>query len=264
MKLLRLLGRAVVLWFRHEADTYSAALAYFAPFALTPLILLSITICGLLIGNDDVAALLVHWGNTVNPEITALLSLSVQNFNALTIQYYVPLLAIIFFSTMLVVALNSLTSGLHKIWQIEAHGWRNLCNRSIRSIAFVMLLQVYLVCIIILNRTIVFISHVPFVDVLALLYPALLFISTLVLFTLGYGLLPIAAPSLRARFYGATVASALFLFTRALVALHTATTPIPHLFGAAGLVILMLVWVYVSASIIYFGAAFAAAYEEQR
>jgi len=264
MKLLRLLGRAAVLWIRHEADMYAAALAYFAPFALTPLILLSITLVGVLIGDDEVAALLIHWGNTVNPEITALLTLSVQNFNALTIQYYIPVLAVIFFSTMLVVALNSLTSGLHKMWQIDARGLRNLFHRSLRSIAFVMLLQVYLVCIILLNRTIVFISHVPIVDVLALLYPALLFISTLILFMIGYGLLPIAAPSLRARFYGATVASCLFLFTRVLVALHTATTPIPHLFGAAGLIILMLVWVYVSAGIIYFGAAFAAAYEEQR
>ena len=264
MKLLRLLGRAAVLWIRHEADMYSAALAYFAPFALTPLLLLSITLVGMLIGNDEVAALLVHWGNTVNPEITALLTLSVQNFNALTIQYYVPVFATIFFSTMLVVALNSLGSGLHKMWQVDGHGWKNLLNRCVRSVAFVLLLQVYLVCIIILNRTIVFISHVPFVDVLALLYPALLFISTLILFTIGYGLIPIKAPSLRARFYGATVASGLFLFTRILVALHTATTPIPHLFGAAGLVILMLVWVYVSAGIIYYGAAFAAAYEEQR
>ena len=60
------------------------------------------------------------------------------------------------------------------------------------------------------------------------------------------------------------VASSLFLFTRVIVTLHTATTPIPHLFGAAGLIIVMLVWVYVSAGIIFYGAAFAVAYEEDR
>ena len=63
MKLLRLLGRAGVLWFRQEADMYSAALAYFAPFALTPLLLLSITLVGVLIGTTEVSALLEICGH---------------------------------------------------------------------------------------------------------------------------------------------------------------------------------------------------------
>jgi membrane protein len=262
MKLFRLLGRAAVLWFRRDADIHAAALAYFVPFALTPLLLLSITLVGLLIGQDEVVALLLHWGNRVNPEITALLELSVHNFNTITVTYYVPVLGIIFFSTMVLVALNSLGAGIHKMWQFEAYGVMNWFRRSIRSISFVFLLQVYLVCMIVLNRTIVFIAHVPIVHVLELLYPFLLYLSTLVLFTVGYSLLPIRTLSLRARFYGAVVASCLFFFTRELVALHSATTPIPHLFGAAGLVIVMLVWIYVAASIVFYGAAFAAAYEE--
>ena len=262
MKLFRLFGRAAVLWFRRDADIHAAALAYFVPFALTPLLLLSITLVGLLIGQDEVAALLLHWGNGVSPEITALLDLSVRNFNSLTVTYYVPIIGILFFSTVVLVALNSLGSGILKMWQFEAYGVWNWFRRSARSISFVFLLQVYLVCMIVLNRTIVMISHVPVVDVLELLYPLLLYLSTLTLFTVGYSLLPVQTVSLRARFYGAVVASGLFLFTRELVALHSVTTPIPHLFGAAGLVIVMLIWIYVAASIIFYGAAFAAAYEE--
>lgn len=264
MKLLRLLGRAVLIWLRRDAEVHAAALAYFIPFALTPLLLLSITLVGVLIGKDDVIELLMSWGNSLDPGITTLLSTSVQNFNILTTSYYIPLLGIIFFSTMVLIALNSLGAGLHKIWRVEASGWQSWFLRSFRSVTFVMFLQVYLVCIILLNRTIVFISHVPIVDVLRFLYPALIFGSTLLLFTIGYGLLPLQAPSLRARFYGAIVASSLLLFTRELVALHAATTPIPDLFGAAGLVIVLLIWIYVSASIILYGAAVAAAYEESR
>ena len=207
MKLLRLLGRAVLIWLRRDAEVHAAALAYFIPFALTPLLLLSITLVGVLIGKDDVIELLMSWGNSLDPGITTLLSTSVQNFNILTTSYYIPLLGIIFFSTMVLIALNSLGAGLHKIWRVEASGWQSWFLRSFRSVTFVMFLQVYLVCIILLNRTIVFISHVPIVDVLRFLYPALIFGSTLLLFTIGYGLLPLQAPSLRARFYGAIVAS---------------------------------------------------------
>jgi len=264
MKLFRLLWRAIVIWYERDAEVHAAALAYFVPFALTPLLLLSITLVGLLIGSDEVIALLVSWGNIIDPDMAKLLETSVVNFDVLTTAYYIPLMGIIFFSTMILIALNSLGAGLHKIWHIEVKGWKSWIQRSFRSVTFVLFLQVYLVCIIILNRTIVFISHVPFVDVLRFLYPELLFCSTLMLFTIGYGLLPMQAPSLRARFYGAIVASGLFLFTRELVAIHAMTTPIPHLFGAAGLVIVMLIWIYISASIILYGAAFAAAYEESR
>ncbi len=264
MKLIRLLGQAAVVWFRRDADVHAAALAYFVPFAITPLLLLSITLVGFIIGGAEVSALLVRWGNTLDPEITALLDTSVRNFSILTTAYYIPVLAIVFFSAMVLLALNSLGAGLHKIWGIEARGARNWLCRSGRSIIFVLTLQVYLVAIILLNRTIVFIAHLPFGHVLELLYPALLFVGTLLLFTVGYGLLPISAPSLRARFYGAIVASSLFLFTRTLVTIHAAASPIPDLFGAAGLVIVMLIWIYVSASIIFYGAAFAVVYEETK
>ena len=264
MKLFRLFWQATLIWLRRDADVHAAALAYFVPFALTPLLLLSITLVGMLIGGDQVVALLVNWGNQIDPELTALLDTSVRNFSTLTTTYYLPLGAILFFSTMVVIALNSLGNGFNKILKVEAIGWLPWFERTARSLVFVLFLQVYLVCLILLNQTIVFISHLPVVHVLEVLYPALLFLSTLMLFIVGYGLLPLRAPSLRARLYGAIVASSLFLFTRELVAVHSATTPIPDLFGAAGLVIVMLIWIYVSASIVYYGAAFAAAYDEAK
>lgn len=264
MKFCKLLYRAMILWLQRDADMHAAALAYFAIFALTPLLLLSITLVGILIGGPEVSALLLQWGNSLDPQLTALLDTSVRNFNTLTMAYVMPIIAIVFFSTMVLVSLNSLAAGLNHIFDVVQNGWRSTLNRTARSLFFFVLLQGYLVCIIILNRIILFLSHIPFVHVLELLYPALLFGSTLVLFTLGYGILPSKAVSLRARFYGAVIASGLFLFTRELVALHSATTPIPDLFGAAGVVIIMLVWIYVSSSIIFFGAAFAAAYEEMR
>jgi membrane protein len=264
MKLFRLLGRAAIIWFRRDADVHAAALAYFVPFAITPLVLLSMTLVGMIIGGAEVATLLTRWGNSLNPDLTELLFNSVRNFSILTTAYLVPILAILFFSGMVLLALNSLSAGLQKIWGVPMHGVRNWFRRSGHSILFILFLQAYLVGVIILNRTILFISHIPLVHILELLYPALLFISTLVLITIGYGLLSLSAPPLRARLYGAVVASCLFLFTRQLVALHTGLSPVPDLFGAAGLVIVLLIWIYVSASILFYGAAFAVAYEESR
>jgi membrane protein len=262
MNFLRLLYRAGSIWLSREADIHAAALAYFVPFALTPLFLLSITLVGMLIGGNEVATLLLGWGNIIDPDLTALLDTSVRNFSVLTTSYVVPFLSVLFFSIMIIVSLNSLGSGLHKVWNVRVRGARVAIERSIRSLLFVLLLQVYLVCIIMLNRTVTYISDVPIVQLLELFYPGLIFVTTVMLITLGYGLIPVAAPSFKARFFGALVAAVMFFFTRELVAIHSAASPIPDAFGAAGLVILLLVWVYVSASIILYGAAYAAAYEE--
>jgi len=264
MQFFRLFPRAIGVWFSREADVHAAALAYFIPFALTPLFLLSITIVGMFIGGNEVAALLLSWGNAIDPDLTALLDSSVRNFNTLTTAYVVPIIAVLFFSTMIIVALNSVSSALHKMWLVEAEGIHNLVQRTVRAFLFVILLQAYLVWIILLNRTVIIISEVPFISLLNNLFPLLVFFSTVLLITLGYGLLPTKAPRFKARLYGALVASVFFFFTRELVALHTATSPIPDVFGAAGLIILLLVWIYVSASIFLFGAAFAGVYDEAR
>jgi len=264
MQFFRLLWRAVAVWFSREADIHAAALAYFVPFALTPLFLLSITIVGMLIGGNEVGMLLLSWGNAIDPDLTGLLDSSVRNFDTLTTAYVVPIMAVLFFSTMIIVSLNSVSTALQKIWGIETYSFHNLVVRTVRSFLFVILLQAYLVWIILLNRTATFVADVPLVSMLNQVYPLVIFFSTVLLITFGYGLLPTKAPRFKARLYGALVASVLFFFTRELVALHTAASPIPDVFGAAGIIILLLVWIYVSASIVLYGAAFAGVYEEHR
>jgi membrane protein len=243
---------------------HAAALAYFVPFALSPLLLLSITLVGFIIGGSEVSLLLVGWGNAIDPALTALLYDSVRNFDSLTATFYVPVIALVFFSIMVVIALNSLTAGFHKIWEVRIHTWQSLVARSVRSVLFIILLQVYLVCVILLTRTFTFLVAVTGLTILQFIYPLLLFFGTVILFTLGYWLLALQSPGLLARFYGAAIAAILFLCARALVGLHMITSPTPDLFGAAGLILVLLVWIYISASVIFYGAAFATAYEEKQ
>ncbi len=125
------------------------------------------------------------------------------------------------------------------------------------------LLEAYLVAFIFLSSSLAVAGN--FVDLLASSYVRMLtgFVSTVLLVAVIYGLLPLRAPSFQSRAAGAVIASILLLFARALVEIHFKTAPVQSLFGAAGLLISLLVWVYVSAGILLYGAAFARAYEEQ-
>lgn len=260
---IRLWWQAARLWSRSDAEQYAAALAYFVPFAVVPLMFISITWVGVIIGTDEVVSLLASWGAVIDPDIPKFLETSLVNWSTVTGQYRLPIAAILFFSFMILVALNSITAGIHKIWGIEIRGPRALIQRYFRAALFIVLLQAYLVFIILLGDTIDGLVALTGLTIIKTLNPLLFLISTVVLFALGYGLLPLSAPSFRARLYGALVSGFLFFGIRYVVSVHFATSPSVTLFGAASLIIVLLVWCYVGAGVILYGAAFAKVYENK-
>ena len=251
-------------WFRKGAEQHAAALAYFIPFALAPLLLVSITLVGVIIGRKDVIALLERWGETIDPGLPAFMASTLTNFEVLTTSYTLPVFALLFFSVMILFSLNSLSSGLQKLWGVERFGLKNLFWRSGRSILFVLLFQVYLVVTILSNNFFGILGETAGMPVFKALAQVVFFMCTTLLIALGFGLLPLSSLSFKARLYGAVVATTLFLFTRTLVALHVATSPSPDIYGAAGLIFVLLIWVYISACIIYYGASFAYVYENSK
>jgi|JI10StandDraft_1071094.scaffolds.fasta_scaffold09035_4 membrane protein len=264
MYFLRLLGRAFVLWFRRGADESAAALAYFMPFALTPLIILSISIVGLMYGAERITNMLIRWGNAIDPGVTDLVYSAVTNFDSVATHYYLPIIGLAFLSLMIFIAFNTLTIGFHKLWGVEIYGWRSYISRFWRITLFVLVVQCYFVALMLLEDIWAFAFSVTGGTIWPLLSFMTSFLLTMLLLTIAYGLLALRAPSFSGRFLGAAVAGLFLLFSRELVAFHFATAPVQTLFGAAGLLITLLVWVYVAASIILYGAAFARVYDEAR
>lgn len=264
MYFLRLLGRAFVLWFSRGADESAAALAYFMPFALTPLIILSISIVGLMYGAERITNMLIRWGNSIDPGVTDLIYSSVTNFDSVATHYYWPIIGLVFLLIMIYITLNSLIIGFHKLWEIERHGWRSYLSRLWRISLFICVFQCYFVAIILLEDIFSFTATVFGSSAWPLINFFASFLLTMFLLTIAYGLLAFRAPSFSGRFMGAAVAGLFLLFSRGLVAFHFATAPVQTLFGAAGLLITLLVWVYVVASIILYGAAFARVFDEAR
>ena len=117
--------------------------------------------------------------------------------------------------------------------------------------------EFYLFCMLLLNISVSFFeAYVPFFGVV--LFDAVIFlVMTTVLFSLMFKILPWQAPAFKSRLWGSFVASVLLYLARSLVALYITLTPVPGLFGVAGLLVVLLIWTFVSTGIIYYGAAFA-------
>lgn len=262
MGFFRLLYNAGRIWVRAGAEHQSAALAYYIPFALTPLLLISISIVGLVSGTERVVTLLYGWGAAIDPGLADLFAIAVQNFETLTGQFPIPVLAVLFFSGMIFVTMNFLSMALHKISGQVIQGWRQRLLVLVRGALFIVVIQAYVLFVIILEELLQGIATIFNTEVILYLKTPALLLSTALLCLIGYSVLILRPASLTARMYASAVVTALFMVAGFMVTVHLATAPIPDLFGAAGIIFILLIWLYVIATIVFYGAAFARAYDE--
>jgi membrane protein len=87
---------------------------------------------------------------------------------------------------------------------------------------------------------------------------------TVVLFMIIFRILPDAIISWRNAFIGAVFTGALFMVGKLLISLYLSHSTIGQMYGAAASMMIILVWVYYSSIILYFGAEFTKRYALRR
>jgi membrane protein len=83
------------------------------------------------------------------------------------------------------------------------------------------------------------------------------------LFAMIYKVLPDVKLAWRDVWVGALVTAGLFTIGKFLIGLYLGTSSLASTYGAAGSVLVVLVWVYYSSQLILLGAEFTRAYVEQ-
>lgn len=258
MNFFYLLYKAALLFVDRESSHYAAAFSYYAPLALIPLVVFSVLVVGLFYGESYTNQIFSNWGSVLGNDLFQIIKSAVSNLNIETKTSSIPIVGAAFSLGFYIIAMNLLCDGFQKLWDIKSNGVRDWFIKSFRSIAFLVILQIYLVFAIGLEF---FISSKIFVAS-ALISSILLFISTTAFFAALYHLLSVKSPHWASCWVGATVSSLLFVGIKNLVDLYIHTTPALNLYGAAGLILVLLVWVYVLAALIYYGAAVAGLYDK--
>ncbi len=244
--------------FEKGAATYAAAFSYYAPLALIPLLLFTLSIVSIFYGQTFTAQVFADWGSILGTELVELIKAALIKLNIETQSSQLPIVAVFFFLGFYFVALNVLSEGFNKLWDTETSGFRAFVARAFRSIWFLFILQAYLIFTIGLEFFIAPTLFEPY----TILVSAVFFASTTVFFILLYRLLVAKAPSWTACFVGATITSMFFVVIKSLVDVYIATTPGLTLYGAANLILILLVWIYILAALIFYGAAVAGLYDK--
>ncbi|MEP7182288.1 MAG: YihY/virulence factor BrkB family protein [Betaproteobacteria bacterium] len=262
-------------WVEHRADSKGAALAFYTLFSMTPILVMAIAVAGNFFGEQAAQGeIIAQVEGLVGPNgaqaIQALL-VAARNQDA-------GLLATIAASVVFLVAATTvfveLKSSLDELWGID-HRARPAPVRSMvgiilqtRLLAFglVLVLAFLLLISLVVSAGLTMVEHRAAgiwggsAVVLATVSSMISLGVIACLFAVIYKMLPEAPLSWPDVWIGAVVTSALFSIGKYAIGLYIGGSGVASSFGAAGSIIALLLWVYYSAQIFFFGAEFTRQY----
>ena len=256
-------------WSRDNASTLAAALAYYAVMSLIPLLLIIVIIASYFLKTSTaVDQLTSQIGNFTSPQIADFLqTLLTQPKNPATgsIASIITIITLILGASGL---FSQLQSSLNRIWNVPPKNsggiTRTIKNRLVSFLAVIVLGILFLVFLAADSFVGIWISNVPsgsqshLIAVIA--NYGVLFIAVTVLIALVFRIVPDSQITWGDVLLGSAVTAILFLIGRYLIGLYLSFNKTASGYGAAGSLIVMLIWIYYSAQIFFFGAEFTQVY----
>lgn len=264
-----LLGDAARGWIDHQASRIGAALAFYTVFSLGPILLLAVAIAGFFFGPGaarghvyaDISALI---GPGAAAQVKAVLMHSARP----TAGVVATAVSIVTFTISATTALVELKSGLDEIWGVPTHErqwfWSYLLDRLLAIVFIVALGLILLVSLLASAALSALGSLSQTIGIGALIVDwtgsVVSFALAALLFAIVYKVLPSVRIAWRDVWVGATITAALVAAGRLAIDGYIGVSRVAPAYGAAGSLIVVLLWVYYSAQVFLFGAEITQGY----
>jgi membrane protein len=258
-------------WLDDQAPTLGAALAYYTVFSLAPLLIISIALAGLVFGAeaaqgqifDQLRGLLGDAGGKAMQEIVQSTSAEPKTGVVATVIGFVTLL---FGASG---AFGQLQASLNIIWGVQpkpGRGILGIIRDRILSFGFILVVGFLLLVSLLLTAAIAFVGKqfgamVPGMEALIQILNSILSLAVItLLFGMMFKILPDANIAWRDVWIGAFITALLFTLGKFALGFYLGRSGVASSYGAAGSLIVLLLWVYYSSQIVFFGAEFTQVY----
>lgn len=261
-------------WSDDKASRLAAALAYYTIFSLAPLLVLVIAITGLLWQKDVVRTQILHQvQGLVGAQGAAFVGNLVNSKGTFGQGIFATIVGVI---TLILGALGvfgALQDSLNTIWDVEekkTRGFFQGIKRLVmdRLISFTMVLGIgfLLLVSLVISTGLTAVQNglanmLPFSQVWVQVINLAISVGVItVLFAFLFKFLPDAKIAWRDVWLGAFMTALLFSIGKTLIGLYLGSSNVASSYGAAGSLIILLLWIYYSAQIFFFGAEFTQVY----
>jgi membrane protein len=266
--------RAFALWSGAGGMRMSAAMSFYGLLSLAPLLLAIVAMLGWWMDRNVLEqGLLAQFTAIIGPQGAAVIEQALASAQepsqgiAASVAGFVVLL---FGATGV---FGELQNAFELVWT-QGRGappkssWKHTASLRLRGVAYILVFGFMLLVSLVVTTVLNFVSgwageYVPMYEMLArVLNEVFGFVVGAALFT---GLMRLSGgpkPQLRFLLFGASVGAILFTIGRQLLALYLSTAAVVSTYGAAGSLIVLLMWIYFSSAVLLLGAATARALEE--
>ena len=268
---------AVQLWLDADGLRMSAAMTFYGLLSLSPLVLLIVGLLGWWLDRGVVeSTLLDQVRNVMGERGASVVEAALASAQAPSEGRLASLIAFVLLLSGATGVFVELQNSLDKLWQFGRNdppppqkAWWKLATLRLRGLAYVLVVGFLLLVTMVLSTAIKMFTQLAG-TLLNMEPPGLLItlinegVSFAVIVVLFVGLMRIgtgAKPSLRYLVAGALVGAVLFTLSKHALGWYLSTAAVVSAYGAAGSLVVVLMWIYVTSAILLLGASFAKALE---
>jgi membrane protein len=270
----RIIRRAIGSFFEHYPFEKAAAVSYYTLLALAPLLLVVLALAGMVFGRAAVQGHLVtEMRGLIGESGAEAIQLVIQNASAPDTSRVSLLLGLLMLMLGASGVFLQLQSALNRIWAVEAKPphddlWAFFRHRLI-SMAMVFGIGFLLLVSLVVSAALAAINaHYQSLLPWPFLWNALNMLGSLVVITLLIAMIFKFLPDVRLKWrdvwLGAFVTAFLFALGKTLIGTYLGRASIGSSYGAAGSLVVLVVWVYYASVILFVGAEITQVYAHWR
>ncbi len=251
----------------------SASLSYYTLFSMAPMLMIVIAIGSIILGKEAAEGYLYLQFSGLMGEAGALqLQEMIRNVNISGDTPWITVVGMVTFFIGATGVFIEIQDSINSIWSIRAKPKRNWVRFIVtRLISFSMIIGVgfLLLVSLVLSALLSLLddwitAHISSFSWLAYIFSNIISMGAVsILFAVIFKMLPDATLKWKDVVVGAFFTALLFLAGKFVIGLYLNRSGVVSIYGAAGAVVLIILWVYYSAIILYFGAEFTKVYANE-
>jgi len=272
-KTVKILRQTFDEFVEDNAIKLSASLSYYTIFALPPLLIIILFICGIFFGRDAVTG---RFFGQINAFVGNDAAIQIQEMIKNIELADSSMFAAVFGSIMLLIGASGvfaeIQSSINFIWGLKAKPNKGIIkfvmNRvmsvsMIGAVGFLLLVALFINTLLdLLNERLILYIPEATVYLFYFLNTLVLYLITTILFAIIFKTLPDGEIGWNDTLTGSAFTAFFFMLGKFAIGYYLSTSTIATVYGAAGSIIIILIWVYYSAIILYFGAEFTKVYSK--
>lgn len=254
----------------HEDLTRGAAIAFYTTFSIGPLLIIVIAIAGLVFGHDAAEGAIVgQLSGLIGEQSAQIVQTMIQSANRQSSGLVASIIGV---GTLLLTATGALTeiqSALNVIWKATPSAVLSELVRArlvslglVATLGFLMLVSLTVSAGLAALGTYLGAVFAEAGFLISVLNWTISLVLISALFAAIYKILPDKPIAWRDVAVGSVTTAILFTIGKSLIGLYIGSSGVASGYGAAGAILILLLWVYYSAQIFLLGAEYTRAYAE--